>query len=398
MRGHPIATWTAAVCLLVLRAAASASAEQAAVPRRASTATFQQAAERAAAARDRDAGEALRWYREAVRLRPSWDEGWWYIGALSYERGDSAETARAFTRFVELKPDSGPAWALLGLAEFQAGSYDAALRHLTHGLALGSVGNTEIRTEVYYHVAVLRIRAAQFELAMEPLEALARANAESPRVVTACGLALLRRPYLPTAVPEAERELVQAAGRAASAALALQDVAAPRFDELLRRFPRTPNLHYGYGAYLLRRDEGHAAAAIQQFEQEIEVDPAAVYARLEIAYELLKDGQNERALPYAERAVALAPGLVAAHNAFGRALFEAGQTQRGIAELEKSVQLAPESERARATLAGAYARAGRPADADRERDAVRKLQARRGTSRPSSLTREDGLPPGKDMP
>jgi tetratricopeptide (TPR) repeat protein len=396
MMGLRVSPWTAACLLGLCGVAPARSADQAVAPRPAPAITFREAAAKAAAARDRDVGESLRWYREAVRLRPSWDEGWWYLGALSYERGDSTAAARAFARFVELKPDSGPAWALLGLAEFQLRHYDTALRHLTHGLALGTVGNAEIRTEVYYHVAVLRIRAAQYELAMEPLEALARANADSPRLVTACGLALLRLACLPTAVPEDKRELVQLAGGAACAALALQDAAGPRFEELLRRFPSTPNLHYGFGAYLLRRDEG--AAAIQQFEREIEVDPAAVYARLEIAYAQLKDGQPARALPYAEQAVTLAPGLFAAHNALGRALFETGQAQRGIAELEQAVKLAPESEHARASLAGAYARAGRPADADRERDVVRKLQAERGTARRSSLAREDALAPAKEEP
>ena len=212
---------------------------------------------------------------------------------------------------------------------------------------------------------------------------------DSPRLVTACGLALLRLPHLPSAVPPDRRELVQAAGGAACAALAQDAAAVPRFEELLRRYPQTPNLHYGYGAYLLRREDADPPAALEQFEKEIAVDPGAVYARLEIAYELIRDGKHARALPYAEQAVKLAPGLFAAHNALGRALFETGQTARGIAELEKAVQLAPESQHARANLAAAYVRSGRKAEADRERDIVRKLQAQRGSAPRSSLGRED---------
>ena len=117
------------------------------------TVGFEEAARRAAAARDHDAAEAVRWYREAVRQRPAWDEGWWYIGALSYERGRDADAAKAFRRFVELKPDSGPAWALRGLSDFRLKDYDSALRHLTRGLSLGSVGNVEIRDAVYWAVA-----------------------------------------------------------------------------------------------------------------------------------------------------------------------------------------------------------------------------------------------------
>ena len=371
----------------------------AAPPQSAPAVSFETAEQRAAAARDRaDPAEAIRWYREGVRLRPDWDEGWWYLGALSYEKGESAAAVRAFSRFVELKPDSGPAWALRGLSEFQRKDYEAALRHLTKGLSLGTVGNAEIRDAVYYHVALLRIRAGQFVLAVEPLSVLARANPESPSLVTACGLALLRMPYLPDVVPGEKQELVQMAGRAACAALALQDAAGPRFEEVLRRYPNTPNLHYGYGAYLLRRaDGGPAPQALAQFEKEIELDPTAVYARLEIAYEKIRDGQHAQALPYAEEAVRLAPGLFAAHNALGRALCETGQVEKGIAELEEAVRLAPESLHARATLAGAYAQSGRPADAERQRDAIRKLSADRGTAARSSLTRE-GLPGQEAQP
>ncbi len=374
---------TAVACLVSLAAPGLAQAPEL---------TFAEAVEKAAAARDARPEEALRSYREAVRLRPSWDEGWWWLGALSYERGDHEESARAFARFVELRPESGPGWALRGLSDFERKSYDAALGHLTRGLSLGTVGNAEVRDAVYYHVALLRIRTAQFELAVEPLSVLVRGKPDSPRLVTACGLVLLRLPYLPADVPAEKRDLVQAAGAASCAALALQDTAGPRFEELLRRYPATPNLHYGYGSYLLRRDETSAAAAIAQFEKEIEVDPGAVYARLEIAYELLRDGQHARALPYAEKAVERAPRLFAAHNALGRALFETGAVEKGIAALEEAVRLAPESRHARATLAGAYARAGRPADAERERQALRGLQAEQGPASRSSLAREQGLP------
>ena len=399
---HRLPTLLLAVWLPVLggaapspgQAAAQTAAPAPASPRAPRPVSFEDAARRAAAARQSGAtDEAQRWYRRAVAVRPSWDEGWWYIGALAYERVDSVEAVRAFTRFVELKPDSGPAWALLGLSEFRRQGYDAALRHLTRGLALGTVGNAEIRDEVYYHVAVLRIRAGQFELAMEPLAGLARAHMDRPGLVTACGLALLRLPSLPSDVPPDKRELVQAAGGAACAALAQDASAVPRFEELLQRYPQTPNLHYGYGAYLLRREDADPPAALVQFEREIEVDPGAIYARLEIAYELIRDGKHARAAPYAEQAVKLAPGLFAAHNALGRALFEIGQAERGIAELERAVQLAPDSQHARANLAAAYARSGRKAEADRERDAVRKLQAQRGSAPRSSLGREDFLPP-----
>jgi tetratricopeptide (TPR) repeat protein len=353
---------------------------------------FEEVARRASAARDgADTKEAIRWYREGVRLRPSWDEGWWYIGALSYEQGQGASASRAFARFVALKPDSGPGWALRGLSDFQAGRYTLSMRYLARGLSLGSVGNAEIRDAVYYHMAVLRIRASQFELAVEPLSALARAKAETPDLVTACGVFLLRMPILPKDVTAESRELVQSAGRAAFAALGLKPGASERFEEALARHPGAPHLHYGYGAYLLQQGEEHAAAALAEFRKEIEVNPSSVYAPLEIAFELLKRGEHAEALPYAESAVRIAPGLFAGHHALGRALVETGAVPRGVRELEEAARLAPQSPEMLAALARAYVMAGRRADAERVREQYKGLQTERETKRLPGFAREDTI-------
>jgi len=342
----------------------------------ASSAEFEDAMHRAAAARDRgDTDEAIRWYRQGTAVRPAWDEGWWYIGALSYERRRPAEATEAFRRFVTLKPDSGAGWAMRGLAEFDAGDYEAARQHLTKSLRLHSVGNLEIRNAVYQELALLLIRGGRFELAVEPLTTLARTEPESPTLVAACGLALLREPYLPIEIPAEKREVVEAAGRAAYAAMGGKPEARERFEDAIRRFPRTPGLHYGYGAFLRQEGSGEARAAIEQFEKEIAVDPKAVYPRLEIAFELMKRGEHGAAVPWAEEAVRLAPALFAPHFALGRALVDTGHLDRGIAALEKAVSLAPDVPETRTVLARAYAEAGRKADAERERLAVQQLRA-----------------------
>jgi tetratricopeptide (TPR) repeat protein len=276
-----------------------------------------------------------------------------------------------------------------GLAEFDAGRYEAAGQHLAKGLRLGSVGNLEIRNSVYQTLALLQIRGGRFELAVEPLTTLARSQPESPSLVAACGLALLRQPYLPSEVPAEKRELVDAAGRAAYSAMGDKPEARERFEDAIRRFPRTPGLHYGYGAYLREQGAGQSRAAIEQFEKEIGVDPKAVYPRLEIAFELMKQGEHAAALPYARDASRLAPALFVPHFALGRALVGAGRLEPGIAALEKAVSLAPDVPEARAALARAYVQAGRTADAEREKLAFQKLQAERDGTRLPAFARDD---------
>jgi len=366
--------------------AAGLTAEELALP-------FEEVARRAANARDAEApDEAIKWYRRAVRLRPAWDEGWWYLGTLHYGADHHAQARDAFQRFLALKPDAGPAWALRGLCEFELKQYDDALRHLTKGLSLGSVGNVEIRKVVYYHLALLRIRAGQFELAVEPLRSLARTEPETPALLDACGLLVLRDPRLPSEIPAERRELVRAAGGAAYAGFESKtDEMRKRFDALLQRYPDVLNLHYGYGVFMMDVDQEKAVAA---HLREIEMQPGAVLPRLEIAFAHERRGEYEAALPYADQAARLAPGLFAARYALGRALVDLGQVSRAITELEEAVRLAPESPEVRFALVRAYHAAGRTEDVERERAVFKKLEAqRKGPSDVPGFARDLTAPP-----
>jgi tetratricopeptide (TPR) repeat protein len=337
---------------------------------------FEEVARRAAAARDDAPDEALRWYRRGVRMRPTWDEGWWYLGSLSYSADRYADARDAFGRFVALKPDAGPAWALRGLSEFQLKEYDQAERHLSKAMSLGTVGNTEIRKVVYYHFALLRIRAGQFELAVDPLQKLAQGGEpETPDLLDACGLVALREARLPAELAPEKRDLARAAGAAVYAGLAGKtDEMRSRFDTLLRLHPSVPNLHYTYGLFLKEVD---VEKAIASQRREMELQPEAVLPALEMAFAYQGNGRYDQALPWAEAAAKRAPGLFAAHYALGRALVELGQVERGLRELEEAARLAPESPEVHFALARAYSAAGRAEDSERERNTFRKLVAER---------------------
>jgi tetratricopeptide (TPR) repeat protein len=336
----------------------------------------------AKAARAREAGtpdEAIRWYRRGVRMRPRWDEGWWYMATLLYERDRYAEAAAALERFLILKPDPGPALALRGLCEFQVKDYVSSLRHLGEWMAEGSVGNDETRHVAWYHLAILRIRGGQFELALEPMTQLCRSGPESPRIVRAVGLMLLRLATFPAEVPLEKEELVDVAGRAAYSWLALKVAdAQARFKELIERFPEAPNAHYCYGLFLLGQGSDEALA---QFREEMRVQTRSAYPRLETAFELLKRGDYAGARPYAEDAVRLAPGLFAAHNALGRVLVELGEIPRGVTELEEAARLAPDSPEMFFALAQAYGRAGRKVEAAQAKARFQKLEEARRAKR-----------------
>jgi tetratricopeptide (TPR) repeat protein len=316
--------------------------------------------------------QALALYHQALQIEPTWAEGWWYVGTILYEKDRYLEARDAFRYLVSLEPKNAPASAMLGLCEFQARDYERALINLQRARILGlPQGNPQLVSVVRYHAAILMTRFEQFEVGFDILREFAREGNESPTVIEAFGLNILRMPFLPFEAPPDKRELVLMAGRAAYNMAARRPVEARKaFEQLIARYPQTPGVHYAFGLFLLN---GEADAAIEEFQRELKISPSHAPAMLQIAFEYIKRGDYKAGLPYAEKAVQIAPKLFPGRNALGRILLEMGEVDRAIKELEAGVELAPDSPEMHFALARAYARAGRKEDAARERAIFTKL-------------------------
>jgi tetratricopeptide (TPR) repeat protein len=329
-------------------------------------------ATRAAAARESgQLDEALRLYREALAARPDFDEGRWYVGTLLYELDRYSEAKDAFSEVLRREPAHAGALGMKGLCEFELRQYEAALTDLLQARQMGVARSPGIATVVRYHAAILLTRAGEFEVANQILIDFVADGTETPPVIEALGLNVLRMPMLPSEAPGGARDRILLAGRAGYA-MAARHAAEARaaLDELVTRYPGIPHVHYARGVFFLIEDSDRALA---DFERELTISPAHVPARLQIAFEYLKRGDAARALPVARDAAQLAPDHFAAHLALGQVLTELNDTERAIPELEKAVALAPGSPQTHYILARAYARAGRTADAERTRAEFTRL-------------------------
>ena len=178
-------------------------------------------------------------------------------------------------------------------------------------------------------------------------------------------------PLLPSELPAEKREMVLMAGRGSYLMAArLMAAAKASFEELVLRFPDAPNVHYAMGSFLLSEP---GDGALKAFQREIDLQPHHVFARLQMAFEYLKRGDPASALPLAQRAVELAPTNFIAHKALGQALLDSGDVESAVSELETARSLAEDSPSVRFTLAKAYQRAGREADAAKERSEFTRL-------------------------
>jgi tetratricopeptide (TPR) repeat protein len=338
------------------------------------SATFDRVANEAAAARQQNRiQDAVVLYRQAVKLRPSWAEGWWFLGELLYDQDKYPEARDALRRLVSLNPKTGPGFAMLGLCEYEAKEYGSALDHINDARRFGLGDDPQAKRVVLFHAVVLLTRFHQYDSALQVLEKVLKSGDAGPAVITAAGLAGLRRPLLPEEVPPADKDLVEQAGRAVCAMAGHRPTDAQKyFADLLANYPNVPNVHYLYGSFLLASDED---AGLREFQKELELNPKHVDALATMALEYEKRGDPDKAIPYAQRAVEADPQFFAAHAVLGRLLANAGEAEKGIKELEIAKQQAPDSYQVHFSLAAAYAIAGRKADAARERaDFVRLKQ------------------------
>jgi tetratricopeptide (TPR) repeat protein len=84
--------------------------------------------------------DAIQSYKNAVRIQPKWADGWWYLGALFYQKDFYPKHEMPSAKLVVLEPNRGPAWAMLGLCQFQMREYELAGKSLERGYALGLNG------------------------------------------------------------------------------------------------------------------------------------------------------------------------------------------------------------------------------------------------------------------
>jgi tetratricopeptide (TPR) repeat protein len=354
---------------------------------------------RAAAARD--AGrleEALTLYRQALAARPDFDEGRWYVGTILYELDRYGEAKDIFSEVLRREPAHAGALGMKGLCEFELRQYDVALTDLLQARKMGVARSPGIATVVRYHAAILLTRAGEFEVANQILIDFVADGTDTPQVIEALGLNVLRMPMLPSEASATARERVTLAGRAGYAMAARHaGEARAALDELVTRYPKTPHAHYARGVFFLTEDSDRA---LEDFRRELAISPSHVPARLQIAFEYLKRGEAARALVVAREAAQLAPDHFATCLALGQVLLEMNEIQRAIPELEKATTLAPGSPQAHFMLGRAYARAGRTADAERARAEFTRLdQIVRATRQGSQAV--GGIPsagPGIDRP
>jgi tetratricopeptide (TPR) repeat protein len=325
----------AVVCIALAVSACSSFVRAQTAP---NPASFETLAANAVSARDAgQTEEAIRNYRAALALRPSWDEGWWYLGTLLYDTDHFDEAIPALRRVVELHPQAGPAWAFLGLSEFEIGDYPQAYKDLRTARDLGFAESPDVEKVALYHLALLFNLNGEFERATDLLVSSFGPSHFTDQIKVALGLALLRAPILPSQADPAKDALIHAAG---DTAILLSnhdtDAVSRNFEQLLRDYSETPYLHYQYGL-LLSTTHRYSDAELH-FREETRISPKSPLPWIALARMSEQRNDPEQAVTAARKATQLAPRNSQAYEVLAKAL----QAQKKNDEAAKAKQRAQE--------------------------------------------------------
>jgi len=341
--------------------------------------SFEQVAHEADSARYADrVMDAIGLYREGVELRPSWSEGWLWLGNLLYDQDRFPEAQASFTQFLASEPKPGPVWALKGLCEFETRDFAQSKQDLETWVHSSFQGPDELIDVAAFHWALLLTQQHEFKQALYVLSGrAAHRGGESPVLIEALGLASLHLPNLPQDYPPELRERVWLAGKAAFY-IAVEDYARGQeySQRLLAGYGDQPGVHYLQGSLFktqLRADE-----AAQEFRKELQISPQHVPAMLELAQFEIDGNSLDEALTLSRHAAQLEPANPDAHHILGRALLAAGRTRESVLELESAERLAPGVSAIHFHLATAYRKLGRNADAQREMTTFVSLKEKQG--------------------
>jgi tetratricopeptide (TPR) repeat protein len=294
----------------------------------------------------------------------------------NFSAGHYSDAIAELKPWLIANPADGTSWAVLGLSEFALKEYENAQIHLERGEQLGLSGSADAVRQAKYTLGVLLIRSGAFDHASEVLSSAAGAGAGSlqQELQFASGLALLRIRKLPEDVEPDRRELIAHAGEIAQLLFASRyDEADPKFEALLKKYPRAPFLHYAYGTALLAISQYQEAKA--QMRAEIAISPNSELPYVRLASIALRQQQPGDAIQPAEHAIQLAADSAEAHYLLGRAALQLGDSARSVRELEIACRLAPSSPEAHFNLAKAYAKAGQPQKSEQERTRFTELNA-----------------------
>jgi tetratricopeptide (TPR) repeat protein len=182
----------------------------------------------------------------------------------------------------------------------------------------------------------------------------------------------------------------QAAGEA-NESEGLHDAALREYEEVLKREPRRPGIHYRIARVLLARARASTAdadpapsreRAKSELAAELTIDPSNANAAYELGELHRQAGELDQARTFFERAITHYPEFEEGLVGLGRTLVALGKPADAVPHLVKATTIVPTDSVAFYQLAQAYRALGNSAEQGKALAAYQRLRADAGRQEP----------------
>ena len=241
--------------------------------------------------------EAIRQYRETIRLNPDYAEAHYNLGAALGVKGQMNEAIRQYQEAIRLNPDYTEAHNNLGAALGMKGQIDEAIRQLQKAIRL-----KPDYAEAHNNLGTALGKKGQMGEAIRQYQEAIRLKPDYAEAHNNLGIALGKKGQM--------------------------DEAIRQYRETIRLNPDYAEAHYNLGTAL--GVKGQMDEAIRQFQEAIRLNPDYAEAHNNLGTALGMKGQMDEAIRQYQEAIRLNPDYADARNNLQNALLKKGQTDGGI--------------------------------------------------------------------
>ncbi len=292
------------------------------------------------AARQEHFIEAISLYRKAMALNPTMPGLRLNLGLALFKNGDYRQAIQDFEPLLKAHPEEERLTVLMGMSHYGLGEYAAATLYLKRAADRDPQNLTLLLTLA--HSCLL---SRQYQCVLDEFHRIVALNAESAEADMLVG--------------EAMDEMHET-------------IAATReFRAAVVANPKEPNVHFGLG-YLLWTQSQYAEAA-QQFQAEIDNDPAHLQAMRYLADSRVRMNQFDDARPLLEKLVKISPANSMEHLDLGIVYTEQGRKQDALEEFQAAAKLSPSDVNVHWRMGRLYSSMGKKTEAKAEFDKANSL-------------------------
>jgi tetratricopeptide (TPR) repeat protein len=321
------------------------------------------------------AQEAVKRFKQALRLDPDFAEAHYNLGVVLERAGHVEEAMQQWVEALRLKPDYAEAHNNLGGCLMGQGKLQEAIGHAEQAVRL-----KPDFAGAHFNLGIALDQAGRLPEAIEQYEQALRIDPNSTQAQNNLGVALMSQGRLQEAIGHYEQAVRISPANAeaqcnwgiALVRLGKVQEAIGHYVQALRIKPDSAEVHNRLGIALLQT--GNIQRAIEHCEEALRIKPDYAEAHCSLANALLQAGKVPEAIGQYEQALRLRPDYAEAHHNLGKALLNSGNYQDAIRQFELALQSKPNDAEAHNDLGGALFNTGDVADAIKEFEAALQIK------------------------